>query len=220
MKNVRREDWELLRPTVRGWGINDVNYPVHKTEVINGKCKNVWVCPYYQKWFNMFNRAFNPKYHEVNPSYVGVKVCEEWRYLSNFIEWVDSQPNGDWKNCELDKDFLSSENKIYSPETAVFLPKNINSFITDGARYRGACMIGVNFTPSESGKNPYKAYCQNPFASGNGYIGRFGSELEAHLAWKAKKHKYACQLAENQKDHRVVSVLLKRYAPDTDWTSK
>ena len=202
---------------VFGWGINDVDYNVYITEVVNGKRKNVWVCPYYRKWVKILERCFCPKYQTKKLTYKGCTICEEWKYLSDFIKWVDSQPNEDWINCEPDKDFLSVGNKHYSPETVVFISGKVNQFIKDKGNDRGNYMIGVDFIPNKSKKNPYQARCSNPFG-GSRYIGHYTTELEAHLAWQAKKHEYACMLADQQTDERIASRLREMYAPDKDWT--
>ena len=201
---------------VYGWGVNDVDYEVTKHEVVNGKKKCVWMCPYYNKWIHILARCFCTKYQESYPTYKGCTISEEWKHLSGFIKWVDSQPNRDWINCESDKDFLSIGNKHYSPETVVFVSKKVNSFIIDCGKSRGDYMIGVCYKPSESKKNPYKANCSNPFVDKQEYLGRYPTELEAHLAWKARKHELACLLADLQTDERIASRLREMYAPDKD----
>lgn len=220
MKNVRRDDWESLKPTVFGFGINDVNYRVKLKEElprVNGhrKRKVIWDCPYYRDWQEMLRRGFSDRFKKRQPAYKDCTVCSEWKYLSNFIEWVDSQPNKNWQNCSLDKDFLSEGNKIYSPETCVYIPQGLNVFISKGVR--GECLLGVR--PTGNVTNPYNANCKNPFdIGGKSWIGVFTTELEAHKAWQAKKHEYACKLADLQDDPRISKVLRERYAPDKDWT--
>ncbi|QCQ61849.1 putative DNA binding protein [Rheinheimera phage vB_RspM_Barba19A] len=201
---------------VYGVGRNDAEYDVYRTEVVNGKQKVVWRCPYYQKWIGILERCLCPKKQARNPTYKGCTVTEDWRYLSNFIKWVDSQHNKDWQNCEPDKDFLSVGNKHYSPDTVVFVPRKVNNFIIDSINKRGDYMIGVSCEP-RSKKNPYLAQCSNPFG-GSRRVGLFPTELEAHLAWQTKKHTYACLLADLQTDERVASRLREMYAPDKDWT--
>lgn len=200
-----------------GWGVNDVDYSVYRTEKVNGKMKVVWRCPYYIKWVSILQRCFYPKYQERQPTYNGCTVAEEWKYLSNFIKWVDSQPNRDWQECEPDKDFLVKGNKHYSPETVVFVAEKVNQFIKDRGNDRGIYMIGVSYKPYNSKKKPYEARCSNPFGGGR-YISIFPTEIEAHKAWQAKKHEYACLLADVQTDERIAKVLRERYAPDKDWT--
>lgn len=201
-----------------GWGINDVSYSVYKTEIIAGKQKQIWVCPYYQKWCSIIQRSVDVKFQEIHPTYKDCTICEEWKYLSNFIKWVDSQPNRDWQNCCLDKDFLIEGNKKYSPETVVFIPVNLNNFIISSDKSRGGLMMGV--CSSYNNKNPYQAYCRNPFQRKGEYLGVFHTELDAHLAWQAKKHEHALRLADEQTDPRVAKALRERYAPDKDWTNR
>lgn len=223
MKNIRRCDWESLKPTVYGWGINDVNYKVHiKEELpkINGKRKQrvIFRCPYYADWYEMLRRCYGYNRAKKNPSYTGIYVCDEWKYLSNFIKWVDSQPNRDWVNCDLDKDFLSVGVKYYSPDTCCYLSAPINTFTLDCKKARGTLLIGVSFC-TESSKAPYRATCSGGVSKLTPHIGMFSSELEAHKAWQAKKHEYACLLAEQQDDPRVADALRQRYSPDKDWTT-
>jgi hypothetical protein len=196
---------------VGGWGINDVDYNITKSEIVNGKHINVWTCPYYRDWRNMILRCYNDKYQKRNPSYIGCSITEEWRYLSNFIKWVDSQPNRDWQNCELDKDILYKGNKCYSPDTCVYITKMLNNFILECDKARGELLLGVKLRRDVINQ-PYSARCRNPFLdSKTEHLGYFTTELNAHLAWKAKKHEHACKLAELQKDERVSKRLKEMY---------
>lgn len=201
---------------IHGWGVNDVDYVVYRHEVVEGKKKIVWRCPYYVKWASMIKRCFCPKHHAKQLTYKGCTIAEDWKYLSNFIKWVDSQPNRDWENCELDKDILFEGNKHYSPETVVFVSRKVNGFIVDSGKTRGKYMLGV--CDSCSKKSPYQAQCWNTFDSKQKYIGIFPTEIEAHKAWQAHKHEQACKLAEEQTDPRVAQALRERYAPNKDWT--
>lgn len=194
-----------------GWGINDVDYEVYSIDKTTKKI--VWVCPYYYKWKSIIERIKSDKYLVKNPTYYSAHICEEWKYLSNFIKWVDSQPNRDWENCEPDKDLLSETVRIHSPQTVVFISKHLNSFLRE--KKQGKYLVGVNKRKSSS---KYEAACTHPFKYKVRYIGYFDSELEAHKAWQAKKHEYACMFADLQDDPRVAEALRKRYAPDTDWT--
>lgn len=117
----------MFKKLVAGHGINDVNYTTQIYKIVEGRTPfgrkkkvRVWVCPYYEKWASMLRRAYSKVYHKKRPTYIGSSVCEEWLYLSNFIKWVDSQPEDNWANLQLDKDFLVSGNKHYSPEKFSF----------------------------------------------------------------------------------------------------
>jgi hypothetical protein len=218
MRNVRREDWESLKPTIYGWGVVDVNYNVYSRKIVGGKVISFRSCGYYTDWQSILTRCLSEKCHNRQPTYSNCTVCESWKYLSNFIKWVDSQPNNDWINCIPDKDLLYRGNKHYSATTVVYVNQELNKFVTDSARARGTHMIGVTHQPQGSKINPYVSRCANPFIKNNTNLGRFKTELEAHKAWQAKKHECACKFADLQEDPRVAEALRQRYAPDKDWT--
>ena len=197
---------------VYGYGVNDLDRKVYKCAIVDGKQKQIWICPYYRDWRSMLQRCFCQKYQSMYPTYNGCTIYPDWKYLSKFIEWVDSQPNRDWENCQLDKDFLNIGNKHYSPETCVYITSKVNSFITDGAGRRGEFKIGVSYVPKLNRLHPYRAQCRDPFKVRPHSIGFFTTEMEAHLAWKARKHEYACQLADLQQDSRVAKALRNLYA--------
>lgn len=195
---------------VQGVGINDADYNVYKYEKIKGKSKLVWKCPYYKKWTKMLERAYDPLCHEKKPTYKGCSVCEEWLLFSNFKKWIDEQPHRDWESKGLDKDFLVEGNKVYSPETCVFIKKCINDFIVDCGASRGEYMIGVT-----KSADYFLSRCRDPFKRGSSYVGCYGTEIEAHNAWKNRKHQYALELAELEPDQRVQNILRTKYAEGT-----
>lgn len=116
---------------VCGVGINDADYATQGRDKITGKR---WWCPYYSRWHSMIKRCYSEKYQEKNPTYKGCAVCEEWLYFSNFKRWVEEQ---DWKGKHLDKDFLVEGNKVYGPDTCVFMDGSLNTFTTLRAALRG-----------------------------------------------------------------------------------
>ena len=195
---------------VYGWGVNDVEYATNPRIKVGGRWIHLSKCPYYSDWTRLLERAISRKFKQNNLTYKDCTVCEEWKYLSNFIKWVDSQPNRDWQNCELDKDLLYKGNKHYSPDTCCYVPPKLNSFITDRGTKRGVYLIGVSFCKS-SKINPYKARCRNPFTGKGEHLGLFSTELEAHLTWKAKKHEHACAFAKIQEDPRLSESLYSWY---------
>lgn len=211
------ESIRLCSSIVLGWGINDVNYKVTKTNKLNGRVVKFY-CPYYLDWKAMLTRVINPRKEDRYSTYIGCTISKDWRSLSEFIKWVDSQPNRDWSNCSLDKDLLVTGNKYYSQDTCVYIRPELNTFLISSEKKESKSMLGANYRPSESLRNPYKSNCRNPFTKEYEYMGRFTTELEAHKAWQSKKHEHACRLADLQDDPRVAEALRKRYAPDTDWT--
>ena len=167
---------------VYGVGINDADYTVKIHEVVDGKRKIVWTCPYYRKWNEMLRRCYSEKELEKHPTYRGCSVCNEWLLFSNFKSWMEQ------RECEgrhLDKDFLIENNKIYSPSTCVFVPQKVNNFITTSGKTRGEYPLGVSLV-KDSKKNPYGSRCMN--GSGDQiYLGIFSTPEQAHQAWLKKK---------------------------------
>ena len=190
-----------------GVGINDADYNVYECTVVDGKRKIVWRCPFYRTWTDMLMRCYSEKFQSRNPTYKGCSVCKEWLTLSNFKEWMTSK---DWEETQLDKDLLKEGNKIYSPEYCIFVDRKINNFVTDRGASRGDCMIGVHWHKRDE---KFQSNCNNPFTGKREHLGYFTNELEAHLAWKKRKHELACMLAESEycNDTRLAEALKTRY---------
>jgi hypothetical protein len=126
----------MLKGTpVYGFGVNDADYQVNVTESLNGKRVTTWRCAYYQKWVNMLDRAYGRTFR---PSYVGVKVCDEWRSFMAFKSWMEKQ---DWEGKELDKDLLGG-GTLYSPDTCCFISKRANMILQSGSlRFNGSYWV-------------------------------------------------------------------------------
>lgn len=200
---------------VYGFGINDVDYAVQiKVDVpsTTGKRqrKLLWMCPYYKKWFCILERCYSERFLTKRPTYRGCYVDESWRRLSDFIKWVDSQPNKNWEHCEPDKDILEVGNRCYGPNTVVFVTRDLNLFIGND-KYGKDTSVGY-YWHKLVGK--YQSLIQNPFTKQQERIGWHTDPLEAHLSWKSKKHEYACKLADLQSDERIATALRNRYKPD------
>jgi hypothetical protein len=190
---------------VYGVGINDADYPVQ-----TGKGSTKITCPFYSKWFCMLRRCYGKKELERNKTYSEVAVCEEWKTFSNFRAWMEKQ---DHTGLELDKDLLCSGVKLYSPETCCFISHKLNSFLSTS---RSGVELLCGVYKAESSRS-YQAYCTdsvNFTPKKRLYLGMFPTELEAHLAWKTKKHELACKLAELETDPRIIHALRTRYAGD------
>ena len=75
-------------------------------------------------WRGMKARCY---YSNAKP-YENCDVCYEWLInYESFVEWfLDNLYDCGEQKLELDKDLFSKGEKIYSPETCVFVPNNIN----------------------------------------------------------------------------------------------
>lgn len=184
-----------------GVGVNDADYNVQPK--VNGKKA---MCHFYSKWTGMLRRCYSAKLQSRQPAYIGVTVCVEWLYFSNFKLWMEKQ---DWHGKDLDKDLLFIGNKIYSPDTCCFIEHSTNNFVLDRPMDRGAHPTGVSFNKKS---RKFESYCSNPFTKKRELLGYFNCAAQAHQTWRKRKHELACQLADLQNDERVVAALRLRYA--------
>lgn len=193
-----------------GIGINDSDYTLHKFGVIDGSKKRIWICPYYQAWHGIFLRCYSEDYLFRRPTYIGCSVHPEWHLFSIFKKWMELQP---WKGAALDKDLLIRGNKVYGPNTCVFVPKALNNFLGDCGRSRGEYPIGVSL---HKRTQTLRADCNNPFTHKAESLGHFLCAKEAHEAWRRRKHQLACQYADIQENPRIAEALRNRYLSITE----
>jgi len=170
-------------------GINDSPYVVKP--IVNG-IKTI--CPYYSRWFLMINRCYNPRYQADKPSYKGVSVCNDWLTFTSFKEWMEKQ---DWENKELDKDLLFPGNKVYSPNTCVFITRDLNALLAIGGTKSNLPRGMTKRT------NKYLVRC------GNEYIGYYDTVEEATIVYKKHKKKRLVKIANEQSDIRIKEGLIR-----------
>jgi hypothetical protein len=188
---------------VYGIGTNDADYVTQP--LINGKQV---VCPFYLAWADMLKRCYSSKLQAERPTYIGCSVVPEWLSFMTFRAWMIGQ---DWQGRELDKDILVPGNKVYGPQTCIFISNGLNNFTTDSASSRGEFPIGVYWN-KQSGK--FRAQCCNPFTGKREHLGLFTCPNEAHEAWRSRKHELALQIAAQHADPRIAKALSIRYLPE------
>jgi len=99
--------------------------------------------PSYDVWRSMLARGYSVDYNSRHLSYKDVTVCKEWHNYQVFAEWFTTEANYQ-KGWHLDKDLLIKDNKLYSPETCLFIPQELNKFMTNiksnnTSGYPGVC---------------------------------------------------------------------------------
>lgn len=185
---------------IHGVGVNDADYAIKKKFG-----ETVILCPFYLVWAEMLRRCYSAKFKARNKTYADCCAANDWLTFSNFKSWMELQ---DWRNKEIDKDILVVGNKIYSPETCVFVSHATNSFLLNCGSSRGDHPVGVHWNLKE---RSFQAYCRNPFSKKREHLGYFSCQHEAHLAWRKRKNEFACKLADLQSDQRVAEALRIRY---------
>jgi len=112
--NVKRVKDRLL-PTV--FGVGYIGGTEYKSSVDGKKTKE------YIAWKGMIMRCYYYKYKELNPTYKGCYVCDEWHNFQNFAKWFHDNYIS---NCHLDKDIKIKGNKVYSPDTCLLVTQYEN----------------------------------------------------------------------------------------------
>ena len=134
-------------------------------------------------WGDMIKRCYDEKQLKKRPSYMDVTVCDEWLCYANFKEWYDKNiyEIKDEK-VQLDKDILVKGNKIYSPETCIFVPHDINSLFTKTNAKRGKYPIGVTYKTRD---NVFEVQCS--VDGKETYLGRTKDPNEGFYMYKKYK---------------------------------
>jgi len=136
----------------------------------------------YSIWRGIIERCYDEKSLKKYTTYIGCSVCDEWHNYQNFAKWFENnyyEIKG--QEMHIDKDILFKENKIYSPETCVFVPKEINVLFVRNNKRRGIYPIGVYL--SINGER-YVAHCYNKKPT---YLGTYDTPEEAFEAYKDYK---------------------------------
>ena len=186
-------------PSVFGVGITGTKYPPSE-----GGRNTKW----YALWCHMLERCYSDIYKKKRPTYEGCEVSENFKYYEYFYEWCQSQVgfgNLDW---HLDKDLLVKGNKVYSENTCVFIPQEVNSLLIKRENMRGEYLIGVHWCKT------HKAFVAqvNKNKGKRERLGYFKTELEAYNAYKVAKEAFVKEQANKWKgkiDDRAYEALMK-----------
>lgn len=188
-----------MKPSVEGVGFVGVGpYPTNDRDM-------------YNSWASMIARCYRKKLKDRYPTYAECYCTEEWKNYQNFCEFYTKDK---WrrKGWQLDKDLLVLGNKIYSPETCVFLPPELNtlglSFETSksssGHKNIGTCPASGKWMVSgfsEEAKNRKTT------------IGRFES-LDEAIYWskifEVRRYESILQKWDNKIDHRAINAFMER----------
>ena len=166
----------------------------------------------YNCWKNMLRRCYSAKCQEKHPTYKGCSVCADWLYYPSFKKWYNEnyyEINN--KTSQLDKDVLIKGNKVYSPDTCVFVPNFINSLFIKKQNKRGNFPIGVDY-PKTNKK--YRAGL-SVFKNGEKtkkYLGYFDTPEEAFEVYKQAKEEYIKEVADEYKDKIPAKLYEAMYA--------
>ena len=189
-------------PSVFGIGVLGTKYP----STINGvQIKE------YKLWKNMLERCYSDSYKKKHPTYEHCKVSDNFKSFEYFYEWCNKQIGFGADGWQLDKDLLTKGdikgNKVYSEDSCVFIPSEINLLLVKREASRGKHLIGVSWSKTN------KAFVAK-VGKGKGkreHLGFFNTELEAFNAYKQAKEIFIKEQANNWKsqiDDRAYEALM------------
>lgn len=94
----------------------------------------------------------------------------------------------DWEGKQLDKDILIPGNKVYGPNTCLFVSQAINSLLTTQEKIRGPYPLGVT-----TNRRGFKATVRKH--NKNIHMGTYETPEEAHQVYLEKKSEWITELA-------------------------
>ena len=185
-------------PSVFGVGVTGTKYP----SAISGRNTKE-----YDLWKSMLRRCYSDNSKNKHPTYKDCEVSDNFKSFEYFYEWCHKQVGFDVNGFELDKDLLIKGNKLYSEDSCVFIPKEINLTLIKCTASRGKHLIGVSWNKTANafiaqvGKSKGKLE----------WLGCFKTELEAFNAYKIAKESFVKEQANKWKgqiDERAYNALM------------
>ena len=156
--------------------------------------------PAYFKWMSIWRRIGqigNPAF----ASYIDCTMDVRWESLQDFSEFYHNCPyrQDGW---ELDKDIMVPGNKIYGPDTAAYVPKELNLFFVQRQKKSNL--------PRGVSNNKKSLSAQIHIEGKLTILGIFYTVESAYMAYKEAKEKDAGRLADKYEglvDPRVIKAL-------------
>ena len=197
--NIRSgEIRDRYSPSVYGIGIIGAKYPVTINNVLTKE---------YVLWVHMLQRCYSDSFKKKRPTYEGCEVSDNFKSYEYFYEWCQNQIGFGIQSFELDKDLLVKGNKVYSEDTSIFIPTEINSLLTKRTASRGEYLIGVHWNKRV---NAFVARV-NKGKGKREYLGSFKTEIEAFNSYKKAKEAFVKDQAnewKSQIDPRAYNALM------------
>lgn len=149
------------------------------------------------------------------PTYID--ASNGFRDFQEFVEWSISEYGYDLteKNgrlWSLDKDLLVKDNKVYSPNTCIFVPNKVNTILSLSYKTRGELPLGVCL---KKVRNCEYYYAQISDSSSVDYESKyFQCQNLAHQWWQKKKVESLERCIKEYHFHNKLVIGLNRIKND------
>lgn len=173
-RNINNFGSEMIVIKYRNWDNTNVYFPqynwIAKNKNYGNFKKGEIKCPYERRYFG-FGYWDKENYYKIESE----KMC-------------------------LDKDILYKGNKIYSPNTCIYVPERINTLFVKSDKNRGELYIGIYL--NKDGKYVTQCRLVNPETgkSKQEYLGVYETQEKAFEVYKYYKEKNIKQVADYYKD--------------------
>lgn len=139
----------------------------------------------YRIWADIIRRCYSNEIKSTHVAYKECTVSEDWKNYSNFYKWYTDNYYLCISDVEVDKDILIGNNKIYSEQTCLLVPGEINKFCQKSKN------IGCYLSPNR------KKWCVKLHHSGKHiHLGRFDNILDAQSVFIDFKNEVFQSLVE------------------------
>ena len=193
-------------PSVYGVGITGTKYPSRVNGVLTKE---------YDLWTGMLRRCYSDALKKKYPTYIDCEVSDKFKSYEYFYEWCHKQIGFNSKDWQLDKDLLVKGSKVYSENTCVFIPQEINLMLIKCDASRGEHLIGVCWHKKD---NAFVAKVSKTKGKRE-YLGFFKTEIEAFNSYKQAKESFVKEQANKWKSHideRAYEALINYEVEITD----
>ena len=204
IKNGSVKDLHL--PSVYGIGVVGTKYQSRVNGVLTKE---------YTLWVGMLKRCYSATYQKRQPTYEGCEASDKFKNYEYFYEWCHNQIGFGECGFQLDKDLLVKGNKVYSEDSCVFIPSEINTVLIKSTASRGEYLIGVSWHKT---KKAFVARVSKNKGKQE-HLGSFNTELEAFKAYKTAKESFIKEQADKWKDKidpRAYNALMNYTVEITD----
>ena len=185
-------------PSVYSIGVVGAKYQIRVSGVLAKE---------YELWKGMLKRCYSDIFKKKRPTYEGCEASENFKSYEYFYEWCNKQIGFNNKDWQMDKDLLVKGNKVYSENTCVFIPSEINSLLINCTASRGRHLIGVHWSKTA---NAFVARVSRNKGCSE-HLGLFNTEIEAFNAYKTAKESFIKEQAnrwKSQIDPRAYEALM------------